>query len=36
MEKMILEADLPELEFSRRGKVRDIYDMGGQLTAYSV
>ncbi|MEC4676310.1 MAG: phosphoribosylaminoimidazolesuccinocarboxamide synthase [Nitrospirota bacterium] len=31
MEKMILEADLPELEFSRRGKVRDIYDMGDSL-----
>lgn len=31
MGKMILEADLPDLEFSRRGKVRDIYDMGDSL-----
>jgi phosphoribosylaminoimidazole-succinocarboxamide synthase len=31
MEKMILETDMPDLRFLRRGKVRDIYDLGESL-----
>jgi phosphoribosylaminoimidazole-succinocarboxamide synthase len=31
MDKMILKTDMPDIRFLRRGKVRDIYDLGNSL-----
>src|SRR5512142_2461688 len=31
MEKIILKTDMPDINFIRRGKVRDIYDLGDSL-----
>jgi len=31
MDKMILKTDMPDIKFLRRGKVRDIYDLGNSL-----
>jgi len=31
MEKIILKTDMPDIKFIRRGKVRDIYDLGDSL-----
>lgn len=31
MESVILETDIPDIKFLRRGKVRDIYDLGNSL-----